>query len=212
MQLLKHLEDGRWTGRNWKRNNSGALQFHRNSKGFGDAFMDATDQEKPLGPTGVVLTELPSPYTAHPGTGLLHLPRFIAKIRYTRDHGTLPKSYRKNYKRGFDRFLCAHLGVEPDAVEAAVLAASDEADLDRRFRELFPEDLQAYVWNRKLGQIGRSEEGRKFIAEALEKMGIPDRSKDIQCVADLIEIDEGRIPGYAPVGGPAAGYEPGKSS
>ena len=170
--------------------------------------MDVTERERPLGPTGVVLSGLPSPYEAHPATGLLHLPRFIAKIRYTRDHGSLPKSYRKNYKRGFDRFLCAHLGVEPDAVEQAVLDAADEADLDRRLLELFPEELQAHVWNRKLGQIGRSEEGRKFIEEALGKMGIPERVRDIQCVADLIEIDEGRIAGYDPLGGPAPGYEP----
>lgn len=153
------------------------------------------------GPTGVVLRDLPSPYLPHPATGLLHLPRFIAKIRYTLEHGELPKSYRRNYKRGFDRFLCLHLGVDPDAVENTVREAADDADLDRRLRELFPEDVRAHEWNRKMGQIGRSEEGRKFIAEALEKMGLPERVKDIQCVADLIELDEGRIPGFDPTGG-----------
>lgn len=168
--------------------------------------MSAADSE-PLGPTGVILHDLPSPYQAHRATGLLHLPRFIAKIRYTVKYGELPKSYRKNYKRGFDRFLCAHLEVEPDAVEALVRETGTEEDLDVKLLALFPENLEAHVWNRKLGQFGRSEEGRKFIAENLDKMGIPERRKDIQCVADLIEIDEGRIPGYHPLGGPAPGFE-----
>src|SRR5690606_4877467 len=72
---------------------------------------------KPIpGSTGEVLTCLPSPYLAHPATGLLYLPRFLAKIRYVQAHGALPKSYAKNYKRGLDRFLCMHLGIDPAAV------------------------------------------------------------------------------------------------
>lgn len=168
----------------------------------------SSEKSETLGPTGEILQQLPSPYQSHPATGLLHLPRFIAKIRYTLEHGELPRSYRKNYKRGFDRFLCAHLEVEPDAVEALVQEATSEDALNGKLLALFPEELQAHVWNRKLGQFGRSEEGRKFIGENLERMGIPERAKDIQCVADLIEIDEGRIPGYHPLGGPAPGYEP----
>jgi len=166
-----------------------------------------SNQTFPVGPTGEILYHLPSPYTPHPETGLLHLPRFIAKIRYTIEHGELPKSYRKNYKRGLDRFLCAHLNVDPDAVEEAVQSSLNERDLTRRLSKLFPEEIRAHEWNRKLVQIGRSDEGRKFIEEALEKMGIPERARDIQCVADLIELDEGRIPGYNPGGGPAPGYE-----
>ena len=45
------------------------------------------------GSTGEVLTCLPSPYQAHPATGLLYLPRFLAKIRYVQAHGELPKSW-----------------------------------------------------------------------------------------------------------------------
>lgn len=158
----------------------------------------SSEAESSLGPTGVILRDLPSPYLPHPATGLLHLPRFIAKIRYTRDHGQLPDSYRKNYKRGFDRFLCAHLGVDPADVEQAVLDAADDADLDARLLALFPEDPRAPVWNRKLVQMGMSEEGRKFIETALAEMGIPEKAREIKGVADLIEIDEGRIPGYQP--------------
>ena len=68
---------------------------------------------KPIpGSSGDVLTTLPSPYLAHPGTGLLHLPRFLAKCRYVKAHGALPASYAKNYKRGCDRFLSQHLGID----------------------------------------------------------------------------------------------------
>lgn len=156
------------------------------------------DPESSPGPTGVILKELPSPYLPHRATGLLHLPRFIAKIRYTLEHGELPASYRKNFKRGFDRFLCAHLGVDPEQVVEAVAGAESEADLDARLLELFPEDVRPHVWNRKLVQMGMSEEGRKFIEKALTEMGIPEKAREVKGVADLIEIDEGRIPGYPP--------------
>lgn len=136
---------------------------------------------------------LPSPYQPHPATGLLHLPRFIAKIRYTRDHGELPKSYRKNYKRGFDRFLCLHLGVEPDAVEAAVRDAADDAEVDARLAAIFPADVRAPAWNREVVQKGMTEAGRAFIRESLEKMGCLDWEGEVKSVADMIELDEGRL-------------------
>ena len=79
------------------------------------------------GSSGDVLTTLPSAYLPHAATGLLHLPRFIAKCRYVKQHGSLPPSYAKNYKRGCDRFLSQHLGIEPTAVEKIVFeSASDE--------------------------------------------------------------------------------------
>ena len=73
---------------------------------------------KPIpGSTGDILATLPSPYLPHAATGLLYLPRFIAKCRYVKAHGALPPSYAKNYKRGCDRFLSQHLGIDPAAVE-----------------------------------------------------------------------------------------------
>ena len=84
-----------------------------------------TDQN--LGPTGEICFDLPSPYEPHP-CGLLHLPRFIAKIRkHLADE--LPKSYQKNFCRGLDRFLCMHLGIDPKDVLEAVLQAGDDEDL-----------------------------------------------------------------------------------
>ncbi|MEY4487581.1 MAG: hypothetical protein RIQ79_89 [Verrucomicrobiota bacterium] len=151
---------------------------------------------KPIpGSTGEVLTCLPSPYQPHPATGLLYLPRFLAKCRYTQAHGTLPASYAKNYKRGLDRFLCLHLGIDPAAVEKTVHATApgDDAAVEAGLRALLPPDVRAIKWNRELVQRGMSEEGRKFLAEALTAMGCVDRIGRIISVPDLIDFDEGRI-------------------
>ena len=111
-----------------------------------------------------------------------------------RDNGELPKSYRKNYKRGLDRFLCQHLGVEPAAVEEAIAGAADDGeDAEARLLAVLPADVRAPVWNRELVQKGMTEAGREFLAEALEKMGCLDRAGDIKSVPDLIDFDEGRI-------------------
>ncbi len=149
---------------------------------------------KPIpGSTGEVLTCLPSPYLPHPGTGLLYLPRFLAKCQYVKAHGALPASYAKNFKRGIDRFLCMHLGVAPDDVEKIVRESTDDAEIDRRLRELFPQDVRAAKWNRELVQKGMTDAGREFLKEALTAMGCADRCEDIKSVPDLIDFDEGRI-------------------
>lgn len=153
---------------------------------------------KPIpGSTGEVLTCLPSPYLAHAPTGLLYLPRFLAKCRYVKEQGALPASYAKNYKRGLDRFLCLHLGVQPDAVEAVVHecleAGLGDAERDRRLQALFPADVRAHKWNRELVQKGMTPAGRDFLREALTAMGCADRCEDITSVPDLIDFDEGRI-------------------
>ena len=149
---------------------------------------------KPIpGSSGEVLTCLPSPYLPHAATGLLYLPRFIAKCKYVKQHGSLPPSYAKNYKRGIDRFLCLHLGVDPAAVEKIVHESATDAEIDLRLKELFPPDVRAAKWNRELVQKGMTEAGRGFLREALGKMGCDDRAEDIKSVPDLIDFDEGRI-------------------
>ncbi|HEY0946225.1 MAG TPA: DUF5069 domain-containing protein [Opitutaceae bacterium] len=149
---------------------------------------------KPIpGSSGDVLTCLPSPYLAHAATGLLYLPRFIAKCKYVKQHGALPPSYAKNYKRGLDRFLSMHLGVDPAAVEQIVHSSADDAEIDRRLLELFPKDVRAAKWNRELTQKGMTPAGREFLLQALTVMGCADRAEEIKSVPDLIEFDEGRI-------------------
>ncbi len=145
------------------------------------------------GSSGEILTSLPSPYTPHPATGLLHLPRFLAKCRHVKAHGALPPSYAKNYKRGCDRFLCQHLGVEPGAVERIVLESAGEDEVEARLRSLLPADVRAAQWNRRYVQMGMTVAGRDFLREALTAMGCADRVEDIRSVPDLMDFDEGRI-------------------
>ena len=153
--------------------------------------------EPPFGPSGAILRSLPSPYEAHGTTGLLHLPRFIAKIRWVKTHGELPKSYKKNYKRGFDRFLCMHLGVDPADVEKIVMEHEEgDTAMDAELLKLFPDDVKAAAWNREMTHKGLSEAGREFLLESLTKMGCPEKIDEIVCVADMMDFDEGRIPGY----------------
>ena len=150
--------------------------------------MDEEQYEQ--GPTGAVLRDLPSPYEAH-ACGLLHLPRFIAKIRKHLE-GKLPKSYQRNFTKGFDGFLCLHLGVEPEEVIAAVRENSNDESLSGKLSELFPDDLETHAWNRKLVQMGMAELAREKLEEVKEQMGASDR-KDLLSFADVIEFDEGRL-------------------
>jgi len=145
------------------------------------------------GSTGEVLTCLPSPYVPHAATGLLYLPRFLAKCKYVKAHGVLPKSYAKNFKRGLDRFLCLHLGIEPAAVEKIVFESADDAEVETKLRALLPAEVHAAKWNRELVQKGMTPAGRDFLKEALTAMGCLDRVDQIISVPDLIDFDEGRI-------------------
>lgn len=149
---------------------------------------------KPIpGSSGEVLTSLPSAYLPHPATGLLHLPRFLAKCRYVKEHGALPASYAKNFKRGMDRFLCQHLGIEPAAVEKIVFESATDAEVEEKLKTLLPADVRAAKWNRDYIQKGMTPSGREFLKEALTNMGCADRVDQIISVVDLIEFDEGRI-------------------
>jgi hypothetical protein len=149
---------------------------------------------KPIpGSTGAVLTCLPSPYVPHAVTGLLYLPRFLAKCQYVKTHGALPASYAKNYKRGIDRFLCLHLGIDPGAVEKIVFESATDEEIEQSLRALLPADVRAAKWNRELVQKGMTPAGQEFLREALTIMGCADRLGEIKSVPDLIDFDEGRI-------------------
>ena len=147
-------------------------------------------------PTGEICPDPPSPSEPHP-CGLLHLPRFIAKIRkHLADE--LPKSYQKNFCRGFDRFLCMHLGIDPtDVGEAVREAGDDEIQLDQMLGEIFPEDLKVVEWKCEVSHKGQTEAGRAFLAEARTNMGTPEMIGRIEGVMDMIDFDEGRIPGFS---------------
>ncbi len=142
------------------------------------------------GPTGGILMDLPSPYLPH-ANGLTHLPRFLAKIK-KHLNGELPSSYQRNFTKGFDRFLCLHLNIEPEAVIEIVKSSEDEQEIDRRLGEILPDDLKVASWNRKMVQMGLSEMGQEKVKEVKAQMGISDR-EDLLGFADLIDFDEGRI-------------------
>lgn len=142
------------------------------------------------GPTGAILRDLPSPYEAHP-CGLLHLPRFLAKIRKHLE-GELPKCYQRNFTKGFDGFLCLHLGIEPQAVIKIVKDCHNEEDIWNRLKSLLSNDLQAHKWNRKVVQMGMSSMAKDKLEEVKVDMGAADR-EDLISFADVIEYDEGRI-------------------
>jgi Domain of unknown function (DUF5069) len=123
----------------------------------------------------------------------LHLPRFLAKCQYVKQHGTLPPSYAKNYKRGCDRFLSQHLGIEPAAVEKIVFESATAEEIDAKLKLIFPAEVRAAQWNRRYVQMGMTSAGREFMSTALTAMGCADRLKEIKSVPDLMEFDEGRI-------------------
>lgn len=147
------------------------------------------------GPRGKICLDLPSPYEAH-SCGLLYLPRFIAKIRKHLNEG-LPDSYRKNFKRGFDQFLCIHLGIEPEQIVDAVKeAGNNDIALDKLLKEIFPTDLKASQWNHEITHKGQTKAGKEFIKESLEQMGVPHLEDKIVSIMDMIDLDEGRIKGF----------------
>jgi hypothetical protein len=92
-----------------------------------------------------------------------------------------------------DRFLCLHLGVDPNAVEKIVQESATDEEIDAKLKALFPADVRAAKWNRDYMQKGMTPSGREFLKEALTNMGCGDRVEQIVSVVDLIEFDEGRI-------------------
>ena len=142
------------------------------------------------GPTGVTLLDLPSPYEAH-ACGLLHLPRFIAKIKKHLS-GDLPKSYQRNFTKGFDGFLCLHLGIEPQQVIDCVQKATSEHSLNDDLKAIFPANLRAHEWNRRVVQIGMSDMALEKLTEIKEGLGATNRD-DLRSFADVIDFDEQKI-------------------
>ena len=135
--------------------------------------------------------DLPSPYYPHPAFGLLHLPRFIAKIRlHLKDE--LPPGYQRNFKRGFDGFLCLLLGVDPNEVVKIVKTSASDKEITTRLKAILPQDTQPHIWNRKVVQMGMSKEGQIALQKSRDLMGVSERM-DIKSFADMIEYDEGRI-------------------
>ncbi len=149
------------------------------------------DQNILDGPTGETCLDLPSPYQAH-RFGLLHLPRFIAKIK-KHLNGNLPASYQRNFTKGFDGFLCLHLGVDPEQIIECVKTTSSDSELDERLMEILPKDLEPHIWNRKVVQMGTADLAKDKLKEVRSNLGAADR-EDLISFADVIDFDERKIP------------------
>ena len=136
------------------------------------------------------MLDIPSPYQAHPN-GLLHLPRFLAKIKKFLK-GELPKSYQRNFTKGFDGFLCLHIGVEPADVIECVKDTTDDAEIDQNLNKIFPKELNPHIWNRKVVQMGMSDLAREKLKEVKRNLAAENR-EDLVSFADVIDFDEGKI-------------------
>ena len=90
-----------------------------------------------------------------------------------------------------------HLGIDPKAVvEVVAQAAGDSKALEAGIAALFPAEVKAAKWNREIVQKGMTAAGREFLRDALIAMGCPSKVGEIKSVCDLIDFDEGRIPGF----------------
>ena len=85
---------------------------------------------------------------------------------------SLPASYQKNFCRGFDRFLCLHLQIDPQDVLALVREAGNAPQrLDQLLSALLPQDLKVAEWNRELVHKGQTEAGQAFPGRITHKYG-----------------------------------------
>jgi DNA-binding Xre family transcriptional regulator len=104
----------------------------------------------------------------------------------------LPKSYQRNFTKGFDGFLCLHLKVEPKDVIDCVKSSHSEENLNKSLMELFPKDLRTHEWNRRVVQIGMSDMALEKLKEIKEGLDAGDR-EDLRSFADVIDFDEQKI-------------------
>ena len=148
------------------------------------------DKNIVYGPKEETGLDPPSPYQAH-ANGLLHLPTFLAKIK-KQLLAKLPARYQKNFTKGFDGFLCLHLGVEPDQVIECVKSSESQQELEDKLKRIFPADLKPHIWNRKVVQMGTADMAKEKLAEVKTNLGAGNR-EDLISFADVIDFDERKI-------------------
>ena len=106
--------------------------------------------------------------------------------------GNLPVSYQRNFTKGFDGFLCLHLGVEPDQVIECVKSSASQEELEDKLKRIFPADLKPHIWNRKVVQMGTADMAKEKLAEVKTNLGAGNR-EDLISFADVIDFDERKI-------------------
>jgi len=106
--------------------------------------------------------------------------------------GQLPKSYQRNFTKGFDGFLCLHLSIEPKEIIECVKNAKSDDELNRNLKVLLPKNLRASTWNRKVVQMGMSDLAREKLNEVKKNLNA-DHREDLLSFADIIDFDEEKI-------------------
>ena len=101
----------------------------------------------------------------------------------------MPASYQRNFTKGFDGFLCLHLGLDPNQIIDCVKSSPNDSELDDKLLKIFPEDLMPHIWNRKVVQMGTADMAKDKLKEVRHNLGAANR-EDLISFADVIDFDE----------------------
>lgn len=127
--------------------------------------------------------------------GLMYFPRMLDKMRL-HARGELAPDYHENFGRqkAADGMMCNFLRVDHVKVRELVLTGgTDEEILDwcyangRRLNE-----GDAMVWNGFISKLGWNDFATPFVEHIKQQHGVTART-DIQTIAELIDLDEGRF-------------------
>jgi len=127
--------------------------------------------------------------------GMIYFPRMLDKIRLHLS-GDLHSDYQPNFGTPgtADSTCCNFLRVNhADLIERVKQGGSDEEILEwcyQKGRRLNEGDL--FVWNGFASKLGWRDRVTPIMEKRKKEMGIGDR-KDIECIPDLIDFDEGRL-------------------
>jgi gluconokinase len=126
--------------------------------------------------------------------GLWYFPRMLDKIRMHLK-GELHPEYQENFgaPQTGDSALCNFLRIHHrDLIERMKQGGTDEEILQWCFEKGRPlNDGDKFVWNGFISKLGWRDRVSPRLEERKKELGIPDR-KDIECIADMIDFDEGR--------------------
>ena len=130
-----------------------------------------------------------SPYdTCH---GLVYFSRMIDKIRL-HAAGQLGADYVPNLGKGFDVRCCSLLGVDYDALAAAVGSMTNEEAWEWVAKNgKAPTEEQIEVWNGFMTRRGWNDDLVEILEKRKNEGGFENRA-DIRTMFDYIDADEGR--------------------
>lgn len=127
--------------------------------------------------------------------GMMYFPRMLDKIRLHLN-GELHEDYRENFgapqtaDSALSNFLRIH---HRDLIERVKQGGTDEEILEWCFEKgRKPNQGDIFVWNGFMSKLGWRDSVSPRLEQRKQEAGIGHRD-DIQCIPDLIDLDEGRI-------------------